>query len=213
MANCQESPEKPSIIGRSSSHFTRVTRIFAAELELDCSLEIVPDLMSQDTSAYGGNPALRVPALRTSNGVWFGALNICRELLRQSPRRPAVVWPEALEGAVLANAQELVLQAMSSEVSLIMARMGGGSAGAHQDKLEKSLVNMLVWLESNAADVFAALPPARDLSFLEVTLFCLVQHLEFRSVVPVSGYGELQAFCQRFAVRPSAQGTPFRFDV
>ncbi len=209
-----EVSHRPVIIGRSSSHFTRITRIFAAELGVDYSFQVVRDLMSSDPADYGGNPALRIPNLKTPHGVWFGALNISRELWRQSGRKLNVVWPEDLDAPVTANAQELVLQAMATEVSLVMAKVGGASeGGAHPVKLRASLLNMLAWLEENAEAALAALPPQRDLSYLEVTLFCLVQHLEFREVLPTAGYAALNRFCQRFATRASARETAFRFDT
>jgi len=206
---------RPVIIGRSSSHFTRITRIFAAEMRIDYSLRVVRDLMSSDAGDYGGNPALRIPVLQTPRGVWFGALNVCRELWRQSNPRPRVVWPEDLDEPVLANAQELVLQAMATEVSLIMAKAADASSdgNAHQAKMRKGLLNMMSWLEGNARSVLAALPPQRDLSFLEVSLFCLVTHLEFRGVLPTASYSELNTFCQRFATRASIGETPYRFDT
>jgi hypothetical protein len=206
---------RPVIIGRSSSHFTRITRIFAAEMHLDYSFQVVRDLMSSEPADYGGNPALRIPSLRTPRGVWFGALNVCRELWRQSNPRPHVVWPEDLDQPVLANAQELVLQAMATEVSLVMAKVADASSdgNAHQVKMRKSLLNMMAWLDENANSVLAALPPRRDLSYLEVSLYCLVTHLEFRGVLPTAPYSELNGFCQRFATRPSVSETPFRFDT
>src|SRR3712207_3283249 len=85
---------RPVIIGRSSSHFTRVTRIFAAEMHVDYSFRVVRDLMSSNPEDYGGNPALKIPSLQTPRGVWFGSLNVCRELWRQANPRPRVVWPE-----------------------------------------------------------------------------------------------------------------------
>jgi glutathione S-transferase len=201
------------LIGRSSSHFTRVTRIFAAELRIDYSFQVVRDLMSPEPGDYGGNPALKIPSLQTPQGVWFGALNVCRALWRQSSPRPRVVWPEDLDEPVLANAQELVLQAMATEVSLIMAKVSGASDGsAHHTKMRKGLVNTMAWLEENARPLLAALPRQRDLSFLEVTLFCLVTHLEFRDVLPTASYAELNTFCQQFATRASVSGTPYRFD-
>jgi glutathione S-transferase len=204
----------PVITGRSSSHFTRITRIFAAELRIDYSFQVVRDLMSSEPADYGGNPALRIPVLRTPRGVWFGALNVCRELWRQSNPRPRVVWPEELDTPVLANAQEFVLQAMATEVSLVMGKMGGGAEdNAHQAKMRKQLLNMMAWLEENVSTVLAGLPPQRDLSFLEVSLYCLVKHLEFRNVVPTDPYAKLNEFCQRFEKRPSVSETTFRFDT
>jgi glutathione S-transferase len=205
---------KPVIIGRSSSHFTRIARIFAAEMHIDYSFRVVRDLMSSNPEDYGGNPALRIPVLQTPRGVWFGALNISRELWRQSNPRLRVVWPEDLDEPVLANAQELVLQAMATEVTLIMAKVGGASdSGAHHEKMRKGLVNMMAWLEENANSALAALPAHRDLSYLEVTLFCLVTHLQFRDVLSTDSYSELNKFCQQFATRASIRETTFRFDT
>jgi glutathione S-transferase len=201
------------LVGRSSSHFTRVARIFAAELHVDYAFHVVPDLMSENAQDYAGNPALRLPILETASGPLFGTLNICRALARASERTHSIVWPEDLEQPLLANAQEFTVQAMSTEVALVMARLAHTDPdNAHQAKQQTSLLNMLAWLEANVADVLRALP-ARDLSFLEVTLFCLITHLEFRSVLPVANYPALITFCANFAHRSSAQQTPFRFDA
>jgi len=209
-----EEPARPVIIGRSSSHFTRVTRIFASEMRVDHSFQIVRDLMSFDPDDYGGNPALRLPTLRTARGLWFGALHICRELSRLSSAGRRTVWPEDLDEPALANAQELVVQAMATEVSLIMAKVSGADEGnAHHLKMRKSLSNMMSWLESNARQAIEALPPDRDLSYLEVTLFCLVTHLEFRGVLPVDPYPTLKQLSRRFAERASAAETTYRFDA
>jgi len=208
-----EEPVTPVIVGRSSSHFTRVVRVFAAEMAVPYSFQIVRDLMSGDPSDYAGNPALKLPALRNAGGVWFGALNICRELSRMSEGKLRVPWPEQLATPLLANAQELVVQAMATEVAWIMAKVAGDTAGnAHQSKMSKSLVNTMSWLESNAGAVFDALPGDRELSYLEVTLFCLVTHLEFREVLPTRSYSELRKFCEQFSTRASVRETAYRFD-
>lgn len=205
---------RPAIIGRSSSHFTRTVRIFAAETSVDCSFRAVRDLMSTDIADYGGNPALRLPILHTPRGAWFGALNICRELSRLSSLRQRIVWPEHLDQPLLANAQELVVQAMATEVALIMAQVAGASDGnRHQAKLRESLLNTLSWLEENARDALAALPGERDLSYLEVSLFCLFTHLEFRHILPTAPYPTLNEFSQQFSARASAANTPYRFDI
>ncbi|HTV24961.1 MAG TPA: glutathione S-transferase N-terminal domain-containing protein [Polyangiaceae bacterium] len=209
----------PVLYGRSSSHFTRVVRIVAAELGVAHAFRVVPNLLSLDASEYGGNPALRVPSLHTEEGPWFGALNICRVLERRAAsakggRSPGkIVWPEDLGRPVTTNAQELALQAMSSEVALIMARVAKADESApHLVKQRETLERMLAWLEANVSEALAALPAERQLSFLEVTLFCLVQHLEFRDVLPVAPYRALGEFCRAFGERASAQATVFRFD-
>ncbi|WP_437963799.1 glutathione S-transferase family protein [Sorangium sp. So ce260] len=204
----------PTLVGRSSSHFTRVTRLFAAELGVAYAFEVVPDLRSLDTADYAGNPALRLPILRTGATTWLGSLNICRELARRAPVQRRVVWPEHLTEALTANAQELVVQAMATEVTLIMGQIAGTPKDdAQLTKLQKSLLNMLAWLDDNLQAARAGLPQDRDLSYLEVCTFCLVTHLEFRKMLPTSGYRALTAFCDEFDQRPSAQATAYRFDA
>jgi glutathione S-transferase len=211
------------IAGRSSAHFTRVARIFAHELGVEYELVPVRDLLSQTVSDYLGNPALRVPVLQTESGVWFGALNACRELARLAPRRLAIVWPEHSTDPDGANAQELVLQGMSTEVGMIMRAVAaphveaGGDAAPlpdlYADKNRRSLGNSLAWLETKLPGVLQRLPADRALSFLEVSAFCFLEHLEFREVFDTSEYLELRTFCRAFGERASARATAYRFDV
>jgi hypothetical protein len=76
----------------------------------------------------------------------------------------------------------------------------------------KSLSNVMSWLEKNTTRTLALLPEDRDLSYLEVTLFCLVTHLEFRKLLSTKPYPALNRFCEQFATRPSAHETNYRFD-
>lgn len=214
-----EPPSTPSqhealtIIGRSTSHFTRVTRIFAAEAGLRYAFEVVPSLLSLEQRVYGENPALKLPILRSPGGVWFGALNICRELFRRSSRELRVVWPEALDRPLLANAQELVVQAMSTEVTLLMSRLAGeDESAAHLVKARLGLTNSMTWLERNADAFFSGLPAERQLSYLELTLYCLVRHLPFREVMSIEPYSRLDAFCREFEQRESVRETEYRVD-
>lgn len=202
-----------TLIGRSSSTFTRIARIFAAELHVSYAFDVVLDLQSLDPEDYGGNPALKVPSLRTSDATWFGALNVCREFARASPHPLGITWPEALQGPLLANMQELTLHAMSAEVGLIMSASAQPGAAPHRDKLTRSLTNTLSWLDANVRVALAALPPERDLSYLEVALFCVVAHLDFRKVLSAAPYLELTAFCHEFGVRASCRDTEYRFDA
>jgi glutathione S-transferase len=213
----------PTLFGRSSSHFTRVTRVFAAELGVEYDFEIVRDLTSRDASAYGGHPALRVPLLKTADGVWFGALNICRELQRRSTNELRVIWPEQLVNPASANAQELTLQAMANEVTMIMSSLGSAapslSAASLADtspfraKVLDGLERSLTWLDDNLDAALAALPPGPRASYLEITLFCLITHLDFRGVASTAPYARLGAFAREYGARPSAEQTPYRFDT
>jgi hypothetical protein len=62
-----------TLVGRSSSHFTRLTRIFAIELEVPHGFRPVFDLTSLATAEYADNPALKIPSSSTSTVPSSGA--------------------------------------------------------------------------------------------------------------------------------------------
>jgi hypothetical protein len=69
----------------------------------------------------------------------------------------------------------------------------------------------VAWLENELPGVIARLPK-RSLSFLEVSAFCLCEHLGFREVMSIEDRPNLLAFCREFARRPSAGHTEYHFD-
>lgn len=199
------------IIGRSSSHFTRTVRVIALECGIVHGFQPLLDLMSQSSTDYGENPALKLPILETPHGAWFGALNISRELVRRAPEPVHVLWPEDFLNRIAANAQELVLQGMATEVALIMRGLPAPGVSAVDDKARASLTNSLAWLDAQLPAAIRTLSD-RTVSFLEVSSFCFIRHLEFRKVADVSGYPNLCAFCDGFAARASARETEYKFD-
>jgi glutathione S-transferase len=207
------------IVGRSSSHFTRTLRIFAHELAIPYSFVPLLDLLSAAPSDYANNPALRLPVLDTPQGPWFGTLNACRELARRSPPAFDLVWPEQLASRKASNAQELVLQGMASEVTLVMGQLtqpagagGGASTGAYENKAQESLQNSLTWLEAELPAILDTIA-ASALSYLQVTTYCFVTHLAFRRVLDTTQCVRLNAFCEKFGTRASALATSYRFDA
>ncbi|HEY5959934.1 MAG TPA: glutathione S-transferase family protein [Polyangiaceae bacterium] len=200
------------IVGRSSSHFTRVVRMFAEEVAVPYAFQVLPNILSDDANAYGGNPGLRLPNLITSDGPVFGSLNGCRALATLAAAPFRMVWPEATSARVAANALELTLQSMSTEVTLIMLGATNSASSVYADKLRSALRGMLTWLDANLAEAIAALPE-RQLSYLELSLFCLIDHLEFRKVMTLDAYANLRRFRDHFANRRSAEATLYRFDA
>lgn len=203
------------IVGRRSSHFTRLTRIFAEELGI--AYEIVPiyDMTERDPGTYADNPALRLPILRVEDGVVFGAENICRALAdRAQPERP-IVWPEHLRKNISRNAQELVWHCMTTQVQIVfgtvLAKLPGDNL--YFEKARSGFAGALAWLDAHLAEALAALPASRQLSMFEASLFCMIDHLHFRQTLPVEQYAALEAFARAFAERPSAQRTPYQFDA
>ncbi|HTQ08338.1 MAG TPA: glutathione S-transferase family protein [Polyangiaceae bacterium] len=201
-----------TIIGRHSSHYTRIVSIFAAELGLECAFEPVFDIRSTDARLFGENPLLRVPSLVTPEGVWFGSSNACRELARRSSSDVPLVWPEDHVTPLAANAQEITTDAMATGVVIATSRMNELADDA--PALVKSFARLrgaVDWLEANLDVALAALPERR-LSFLEVSSFCLLTHLGFRELSSIAEHPRLTAFCERFGARPSARATGYYFD-
>lgn len=199
-----------TIVGRSSSHFTRIVRIFALELDVPHELRPVFDMMSLDADDFGGNPALKVPSLVDEEGPLFGSDNCCRALVRRSSKDAAgVVLRGDVSTRVVANAEELVLSAMATEVSMILAKAAGAPM---PPKPLKSIEGTLRRLDDDLERVRAALPPDRRLSFVETALFCLVTHLPFREVMDVAPFARLDAFARTFGERASARATEYRYD-
>ncbi len=202
------------IVGRSSSHFTRVTLVFAHELGVEFELVPVYDMTQIDSAAYAGNPALKMPTLRRAGSQVFGAENICRTLaeLADPPRR--IVWPEHLHEEIARNAQELVWHGMTAQVQLILGTRAGKlpADNIYFVKIRAGFEGALRWLNANLDEMLGILPESRDISLFEVTLFCLMEHLAFRSMVPVSDFPALIRFAREFARKPSAQRTVYRVD-
>jgi glutathione S-transferase len=199
------------LVGRSSSHFTRVARIFAHELGVEHEFSPVYDITALDTETFADNPTLRVPSLRAENGTWFGSLGISRELARRAAPS-AIVWPEDLTDAAATNAQEIVLETMAAEVTIVTARLAK-LAPEHPflAKPKARIEASVAWLERELPGVLSRLPE-RSLSFLEVTSFCLATHLPFREVRSIDDCPNLLEFARAFGARPSARATEYRFD-
>lgn len=209
------------LVGRSSSHYTRVAQVFAHELGVPYRLVPVFDLTQLEADCYGDNPALKIPMLRESpdSGALFGAQNVCRRLVEVAATRPGsrpvnVIWPETLRSQRMRNANELLWHAMAAQVQLVFGLSIGqlDADNVYFAKARRGFIGALGWLEQNLSGVIEELPE-RDLSLFEVALFCLVDHLRTRESVPLSPYPGLVEFADRFSVRDSARRTPYRFDV
>ncbi len=210
--------EHPILIARSSSHLSRVTRLVAAELGVELELQPVLDLTSQDPHDYGGNPALKVPVLQVDGVPFYGSLNICRRLWSLAGKPEGALWPEDLQDPLLSNALETVLNGMGSEVPLVMHRITAQSRGdatpepATLAKTRVSLRGCLDWLERNLPAIESALPGDRPLCFLRISLFCFLEHVQWREVLDLQPFPRLRAFSAEFARRPAAEATAYRFD-
>jgi glutathione S-transferase len=203
-----------NIIGRSSSHFTRVPLIFAHELEVPFDFTPIYDLTQLGAEIYSGNPALKLPILRVNESVLFGSQNMCRALADRARISRRIAWPEALHDDLSRNAQELVMHCMNAQVQLVFGLMVAKlpADSIYFKKARAGFEGALGWLDSNLRSALGKLPP-HDLSLFEVLLFCLIEHMRFRETLPLEPYPALVSFTDEFAQRRSAQQTPYRLDV
>lgn len=202
----------PILVGRSSSHFTRIARIFARELDVPHTFRPVFDLKSLEVADYADNPALKIPVYIDESGPLFGTENICRELVRRSGKGSRVVLRGDVADRFVANVEELTLHVLTAEVSLITSRLSDPERPP-MPKLLPSIEKSLDYLDTNLDAALSALPRERSLSFLETALFCVAEHLPFRQVLDVSPWKRLDTFRQRFGERESAKATAYRFDT
>jgi glutathione S-transferase len=204
------------LTGRSTSHFTRLVRMLAHELSVPLELEAVHDLMSLDAAAYGGHPALKLPTLHVGDAALFGTENICRALAEFAGRAndPRVVLPHQVTSLLARSAQELAWHAMTVQVQLVIG-LRFAKLPAENIFFTKATAGMngaLTWLDARLDQVLAELPSPRDVSVLELSLFCLVEHMVFRPTVPLDSFPRLRGFAEAFAPRDSARRTPFQLD-
>lgn len=203
------------IVGRRSSHFTRLARIFAEELGVAYEIQPIYDMTESTPQVYANNPALKLPILRAGDEVVFGTENICRALADRAGAGDEIVWPERLRATVSRNAQEMVWHCMTAQVQIVfgaqVCKLPGDSL--YFEKARTGFEGALAWLDQHIGEALAALPANRRLSLFEASLFCMIEHLHFRKTVPVEQYLGLQAFVRSFAARPSAQRTPYQLEV
>ncbi len=202
------------IIGRQSSHYTRVVRMLALELGIDPPLAPIFDLMSTDPATYAGNPALKLPALRVGDDTAWGSLNACRLLARQVDGGEArVFWPEEARTPLLMNAHEVVTHAMAAQVEVVFHEIvSKRPPDAASRKRRESLLGCLAWLDAHLGAIRAQLPVER-IALFDLMLYCLLEHLPFRNPVDLSELPALTAFVADFGARASARATPYRFDA
>ena len=200
------------IVGRRSSHYTRVVRIFAEELAVPCRFTPIHDLLSTDTGDFADNPALKLPILRNGDETYYGSRNICRTLWRHSGARKRVFWPEEAQSSLLMNAHELLAHAMSVQVEVVLHEIvEQRPPDTTSRKRRLSLESCIAWLDGRL-DAIVEQFPGRDLSLFEVELFCLLTHFPFRNPMDLDDRPALRSFEQEFGQRPSARNTPYEFD-
>lgn len=157
------------------SHFSRKVRIVLRELGVACQESYVPNLLSTDPDDFGGNPIMRVPVLRDGPHWVIESDQIVRYLLETYDRdndRFAFFSMTAAQR----NALSIVSAIMGAEVELILSKRSGlaeAAGGLYFQRYRDVIGHGLAWLELHGA----ALWPEAELSYLDVALLCMWDHL------------------------------------
>ena len=201
------------IIGRQGSHYTRMARLLAHELGVDYTLQPIYELLSEDPAVFGGNPALKLPALRQGDTVIWGSQNVCRALARSVPGGESrVFWAEDARSVLLMNAHEIVAHTMAVQVEVVFHEIVSKRAtDTASHKRRASLENCLAWLDANLPAIRAELPSDR-IRLFELALYSVLEHFGFRNPMDLSAAPQLTGFVAEFGQRASAQATPYRED-
>jgi hypothetical protein len=156
---------------------------------------------------------MKLPNMQIDGRTVFGMQNICRALARIAPRRATIIWPETIDDNLLANAQELVLHSMATQVQIVLGTVVAKLPASNPffSKLQTGFTSCLAWLDRELPSVLQALPP-RDLSLFEVTLYCLIDHLKLRPTISLEPYAQLGRFREHYGMRESVGQTQYFFD-
>ncbi len=202
------------IVGRQSSHYTRMVRMLARELEVEYTLCPIHDLLSSDPLVFAGNPALKLPAVRIGDDVVWGSQNACRAIARLAPGGESrVIWAEQMKTPLTMNAHEVLAHAMAVQVEVVFHEVvAKRAADAASTKRRASLLHCLDWLDRQLPDIRRALPADR-IALFDLGLYCLLEHLPFRNPIDLGEHRRLTAFSTEIGKRESARATPYRFDA
>ena len=192
-----------------------MTLVFAETLGVSYELQPVYDMTALDAESYASNPALKLPILRRGDSALVGALNICRAIAETAGATTDIVWPEDLRDDASRNAQELVWHAMAAQVQLIMGTLIAKlpADNVFFTKTRTGYEGALRWLDEHHVEVLEGLRPSRTSSVFEVSLFCLIEHIQWRKTLPFDRYPALAHFARTFAAQPAAMRTAYAFDV
>ena len=121
-----------TLVGRSSSHFTRTARVFALELGVPHAFRAVLDMMTLEPGAYARTRPSRCRCWWTRRGRSSGPRTSPRARAAPSGHGDRVVLRGDVAARLVANAEELILHAMGAEVTLITLGLAAGPAGKDQ---------------------------------------------------------------------------------
>lgn len=184
------------------SHFSRKVRIVLLELNVECELAYVPDLLSDDPADFAGNPILRVPVLEDGPHWVIESDAIVRHLLEtHDPGHDRLGFFAMTSDQRCALA--VVSAVMGAEVELLLSRRSGLGAqhdGTYFRRYRVVIAGGLSWLESHAPRIW----PAQEFSYLDVALTCMWEHLRYNGFAEgLPPFPWIEERTRRFATRPS----------
>lgn len=132
-----------TLYGTPRSHFARIVRIVAAQLETDLDWVDVGNVGAPEP--FGGNPLMRVPVLVDGERALYDSHDICVYLTEQAGVDPLRILQPGWEDR---NRLTVIRGVMDAEVRLLLAeRAGMATEGAVFDKARATIAQGVAWLE------------------------------------------------------------------
>jgi glutathione S-transferase len=190
---------RPQLFGTPLSHFTRKVRVLFAELGIDYDFVRAPGVLGHEPSVFGGNPLLRVPALRIDGETIIESDHIARHLVTRFDRADRLGVKS--ERVADLNRLAVVNGIMDNEVVLILAKRGGLTDlenVVYFRKLASAIESGLGWLDANLdAD-------DRAFDYGDIAAICMWQHVShYQLVAGLDRFPRVAARVARFADRRS----------
>jgi glutathione S-transferase len=187
--------------GTPLSHFTRKIRILLGELGVQHEMVWLPTVMAASPGAFADNPLMRVPTLLDGDRMLIESDHIARYIVgRYDPSDWFGVKtddPHAMNMLAVTNG------IMANEVVLILAKRGGLEdidGVAYFRKLKAAIEQGLDWLETK-------IQIDAPMSYADITLVCMWDHLRHYKLVPVDRYTRIAERAAKWATRPAVAST------
>ena len=162
------------------SHFSRKVRVLLDLYALPYEAIDVGNVAGAEPGAFKDNPLMKVPVLVDGEAWILDSDHIARYLVRKAD--PSDRYGVCTEALFDLNARAVMNGVMSEEVKLILARRTGVPVEAYAffAKAVRSIEHGLRWPEAHAARF-----EADGLTYREIHLVCLWEHLAHYKIVPL----------------------------
>jgi uncharacterized protein (TIGR00369 family) len=189
------------LYGTLLSHFARKPRILLDLYSVDYEFVDIGNIVESPKENFGGNPLARVPVLADGDEWLIDSDQIAEYIVSKvdPDDRYQVLHP----GTPDRNVRTVLNGIMSEEVTIIVAQRTGVPIERFRffDDSREAIQDGLAWLEARWTD-----QPAKELTYLEIHLACLWEHLDYLRLIPLE-FPRLKSVVERVLAHPKIRAT------